>query len=206
MADLEAHDLSQLNTREVKRVTARSSSVTSGLLSPRFSNPFTLSMFRTDVILLLFDSYEPGRHCLVYDRIEKGNRRSPPPPHGRGAYPRPTKPGQEARPLADCKPTRIGRGTQVGPYSWYRLRLRGLRWIARAAVSVAQIILSTVPIQPFFPINEFFRDMTTPNMQYLSSEQALADAAVFIRSINKYKNYQNPKWITFGGSYSGWPS
>ena len=45
--------------------------------------------------------------------------------------------------------------------------------------------------------------MSTANLKYLSSEQALADTAVFIRTINKYKGYVNPKWVTFGGSYSG---
>ncbi|KAH7708094.1 Protein PCP-3 [Aphelenchoides avenae] len=45
--------------------------------------------------------------------------------------------------------------------------------------------------------------LSTDNLKYLSSEQALADAAVFIRTINKYKGYVNPKWVTFGGSYSG---
>ncbi|KAE9550921.1 hypothetical protein FO519_005857 [Halicephalobus sp. NKZ332] len=46
-------------------------------------------------------------------------------------------------------------------------------------------------------------DQSTGNLKYLSSEQALADLAVFIDSINKAQSYQNPKWVTFGGSYSG---
>ena len=46
-------------------------------------------------------------------------------------------------------------------------------------------------------------DQSTENLKYLSSEQALADLAVFINSINNAQSYQNPKWVTFGGSYSG---
>uniref|UniRef100_A0AC34QUR0 Serine protease n=1 Tax=Panagrolaimus sp. JU765 TaxID=591449 RepID=A0AC34QUR0_9BILA len=46
-------------------------------------------------------------------------------------------------------------------------------------------------------------DQSTANLKFLSSEQALADVAVFINTINKQENLQNPKWITFGGSYSG---
>ncbi|KAI1723133.1 serine carboxypeptidase s28 domain-containing protein [Ditylenchus destructor] len=44
---------------------------------------------------------------------------------------------------------------------------------------------------------------STANLKYLSSEQALADAAVFIQSINKKEKIQNPKWVVFGGSYPG---
>lgn len=41
-------------------------------------------------------------------------------------------------------------------------------------------------------------------MRYLSSEQALADIAVFHDFIvNKYQLTKNNKWISFGGSYSG---
>ncbi|ESO86391.1 hypothetical protein LOTGIDRAFT_195134 [Lottia gigantea] len=46
-------------------------------------------------------------------------------------------------------------------------------------------------------------DMSTENLQYLSSEQALADSAYFIQYC-KYKfELQDNKWISFGGSYSG---
>jgi hypothetical protein len=43
------------------------------------------------------------------------------------------------------------------------------------------------------------------NMRYLSARQALADAAEFIRYANKQHFYlqTSPKWIMFGGSYSG---
>ena len=45
--------------------------------------------------------------------------------------------------------------------------------------------------------------MSTKNLKYLSSEQALADLAFFIESkIEEYK-LNNNKWILFGGSYPG---
>uniref|UniRef100_A0AAF5DPH0 Serine carboxypeptidase S28 family protein n=1 Tax=Strongyloides stercoralis TaxID=6248 RepID=A0AAF5DPH0_STRER len=46
-------------------------------------------------------------------------------------------------------------------------------------------------------------DLSTDNYQYLTSKQALADLAVFIKTMNNRYNYVNPQWITFGGSYSG---
>jgi len=46
-------------------------------------------------------------------------------------------------------------------------------------------------------------NMSTKNLKYLSSEQALADLAFFIESkIEEYK-LNNNKWILFGGSYPG---
>lgn len=46
-------------------------------------------------------------------------------------------------------------------------------------------------------------DMSTKNLQYLTSEQALQDAASFIEYFKKENNLPNNKWIVFGGSYSG---
>lgn len=41
-------------------------------------------------------------------------------------------------------------------------------------------------------------------MHYLSSEQALADLAYFIETINKHYSFdEKTKWIAFGGSYPG---
>lgn len=48
------------------------------------------------------------------------------------------------------------------------------------------------------------RDLSIKNLVYLSSEQALADLAYFIQSVNDgYKFSNNTKWIVFGGSYGG---
>ena len=48
-----------------------------------------------------------------------------------------------------------------------------------------------------------FRDMSLANLQYLSSEQALADLAQFITFAQTKYNLPNNKWIAIGGSYSG---
>ncbi|XP_023948748.2 putative serine protease K12H4.7 [Bicyclus anynana] len=47
-------------------------------------------------------------------------------------------------------------------------------------------------------------DLSTKNLVYLSSHQALADLANFIIAMNdKYKFNREVKWIAFGGSYPG---
>ncbi|XP_014248956.1 putative serine protease K12H4.7 [Cimex lectularius] len=47
-------------------------------------------------------------------------------------------------------------------------------------------------------------DTSTQNLRYLSSEQALADLANFIKGMNKkYGLTERNKWIAFGGSYPG---
>ncbi|CAD5235293.1 unnamed protein product [Bursaphelenchus xylophilus] len=46
-------------------------------------------------------------------------------------------------------------------------------------------------------------DLSVESLKYLTSQQALADLAYFIQTVNAEQNYTNPKWITFGGSYSG---
>lgn len=51
----------------------------------------------------------------------------------------------------------------------------------------------------------YFRDLSTENLSFLSSEQALADLANFIVSMNEKYNFDmaSIKWIAFGGSYPG---
>lgn len=50
----------------------------------------------------------------------------------------------------------------------------------------------------------FDRDLSVENLSFLSSEQALADLANFIKAKNsEYKFDSNVKWIAFGGSYPG---
>ncbi|KAK4877732.1 hypothetical protein RN001_010238 [Aquatica leii] len=47
-------------------------------------------------------------------------------------------------------------------------------------------------------------DISTKNLQYLTSQQALADLAGFIMAMNeKLKLPSKTKWIVFGGSYPG---
>ena len=47
------------------------------------------------------------------------------------------------------------------------------------------------------------RDMSSKNLKYLSSQQALADLAYFIEAKKKEFNLAGNKWIVFGGSYPG---
>jgi pimeloyl-ACP methyl ester carboxylesterase len=54
--------------------------------------------------------------------------------------------------------------------------------------------------QPLLSSN---RNMSTKNLKYLSSEQALADLAYFIEAKKKELKLSNNKWIVFGGSYPG---
>lgn len=50
----------------------------------------------------------------------------------------------------------------------------------------------------------FHRDISIDNLQYLTSEQALADLATFHKFFNdKYQVPDHTKWISFGGSYPG---
>lgn len=46
-------------------------------------------------------------------------------------------------------------------------------------------------------------DQSVANLKWLSSRQALEDIAAFIRTMNSVHKWSNPKWIVFGGSYSG---
>lgn len=47
------------------------------------------------------------------------------------------------------------------------------------------------------------RDLSTENLRYLTTEQALEDVALFITHINQKYEGQGHKWITWGGSYPG---
>ena len=52
--------------------------------------------------------------------------------------------------------------------------------------------------------SSFPRDLSVDNLQYLTSEQALADLATFHKFFNdKYQVSDQAKWISFGGSYPG---
>ena len=50
----------------------------------------------------------------------------------------------------------------------------------------------------------FVRDMSVENLQYLSSEQALADLAAFSAAMAEQLALpEGTKWVSFGGSYPG---
>ncbi|CAG2119239.1 unnamed protein product [Medioppia subpectinata] len=48
-----------------------------------------------------------------------------------------------------------------------------------------------------------FRNMSVENLQYLTSQQALQDAAYFIEYLTTKLALSDNKWVIFGGSYSG---
>ncbi|KAH7698744.1 serine protease F56F10.1 [Aphelenchoides avenae] len=55
----------------------------------------------------------------------------------------------------------------------------------------------------FYGASQPFPDLSTENLRYLSSAQAVEDLAYFIRVQNEKANITDPKWVLFGGSYPG---
>eukprot|EP01044_Picomonas_judraskeda_P001613 COSAG03_NODE_99_length_12968_cov_7.661668_12_plen_228_part_01 len=55
----------------------------------------------------------------------------------------------------------------------------------------------------FYGKSQPFDDLSTEHLQYLTSRQALADAAEFVSSVILPKHGEATKVISFGGSYSG---
>jgi pimeloyl-ACP methyl ester carboxylesterase len=55
----------------------------------------------------------------------------------------------------------------------------------------------------FYGKSQPFPDLSTERLQYLTSQQALADAAEFVKSFILKKHGEGTKVISFGGSYSG---
>ncbi|KAM3721683.1 putative serine protease [Dirofilaria immitis] len=45
-------------------------------------------------------------------------------------------------------------------------------------------------------------DTSVRNLKYLNAKQAVEDIEKFVQNINQREKLSNPKWITFGGSYS----
>uniref|UniRef100_A0A915PR95 Uncharacterized protein n=1 Tax=Setaria digitata TaxID=48799 RepID=A0A915PR95_9BILA len=46
-------------------------------------------------------------------------------------------------------------------------------------------------------------DTSVRNLKYLNAKQAVEDIDRFVQEMNQRERLTNPKWITFGGSYSG---
>ena len=55
----------------------------------------------------------------------------------------------------------------------------------------------------FYGDSQPFRNTSIQSLAYLQTEQALADTAVLIGTLNALKNDSNPRWVLFGGSYAG---
>ncbi|EJW70493.1 hypothetical protein WUBG_18598, partial [Wuchereria bancrofti] len=45
-------------------------------------------------------------------------------------------------------------------------------------------------------------DISIKSLKYLDAKQAVEDIDKFVQEINEREKLTNPKWITFGGSYS----
>ncbi|PAV87564.1 hypothetical protein WR25_00288 [Diploscapter pachys] len=54
-----------------------------------------------------------------------------------------------------------------------------------------------------FGFSRPYPDMSVEHLRVCTMEQALADVNSFISTMNPKYKFNNPKWITFGGSYSG---
>jgi len=52
-------------------------------------------------------------------------------------------------------------------------------------------------------MNFTFSDMAVENLRYLTSQQALQDAASFIDYLTTKLSLNESQWVVFGGSYSG---
>ncbi|VDN34861.1 unnamed protein product, partial [Cylicostephanus goldi] len=55
----------------------------------------------------------------------------------------------------------------------------------------------------FFGDSWPIKNMNFDSLSLLTTEQALADLAYFITSMNQKYGFNNPRWVTFGGSYPG---
>ncbi|CAI4230388.1 unnamed protein product [Auanema sp. JU1783] len=76
-----------------------------------------------------------------------------------------------------------------------------LEWTQMAKTHGAQVYLVE---HRYYGESRPTPDMSTSNLLYLSSAQALEDFAYFITLMKTQNpNFQNVSWVTFGGSYSG---
>ncbi|KAI1698357.1 serine carboxypeptidase s28 domain-containing protein [Ditylenchus destructor] len=55
----------------------------------------------------------------------------------------------------------------------------------------------------YFGYSMPFSNISVNSLRWLTAEQAVADAAVFVNAINQKNNLTDPRWVVFGGSYAG---
>ncbi|VDK81876.1 unnamed protein product [Litomosoides sigmodontis] len=55
----------------------------------------------------------------------------------------------------------------------------------------------------FYGTSRPTNDTSIENLKYLNARQATKDIDGFVKEVNRREKLTNPKWITFGGSYSG---
>jgi len=74
-------------------------------------------------------------------------------------------------------------------------------WVTAAQQLGALLVLTE---HRYYGLSQPFPDLDTPNLQYLTSEQSLADhAALHSLVSSSYNLTSSNKWVCFGGSYSG---
>ncbi|TKR58869.1 hypothetical protein L596_030257 [Steinernema carpocapsae] len=91
----------------------------------------------------------------------------------------------------------IGGEDAIAPYWILDPKLQYLQWAKNFSAMVYQTE------HRFFGESHPLPDMTTANLKYLNTTQALEDLAFFIKSMNAKNKWVNPRWVTFGGSYPG---
>uniref|UniRef100_A0AC35U7D9 Serine protease K12H4.7 n=1 Tax=Rhabditophanes sp. KR3021 TaxID=114890 RepID=A0AC35U7D9_9BILA len=84
----------------------------------------------------------------------------------------------------------------------------GLKWVSLETIPMLQMAKDAGAEvyeleHRFYGDHSPTGDLTVDSLQFLTSKQALADLAVFIKSINHINGETNAKWVLFGGSYSG---
>jgi len=77
---------------------------------------------------------------------------------------------------------------------------RNLEWTRMARQQGAMMFILE---HRYYGASQPFRDLSTPNLRFLSSVQMLEDVGTFIPAMITQFNLQGAKWIAFGGSYSG---
>ncbi|TKR58870.1 hypothetical protein L596_030258 [Steinernema carpocapsae] len=91
----------------------------------------------------------------------------------------------------------IGGEDKISPYWVQDPQIQYLQWAKNFSAMVYQTE------HRFFGESHPLPDMTTANLKYLNTTQALEDLAFFIKSMNAKNKWVNPRWVTFGGSYPG---
>ncbi|CAI2355511.1 unnamed protein product [Caenorhabditis sp. 36 PRJEB53466] len=89
-----------------------------------------------------------------------------------------------------------GEGPESGHWAAYP-EVQYLQWAQEFGADVFDLE------HRFFGVSQPTGNMNTSSLRLLTTQQALADLAYFIESMNQQHQFKKPRWITFGGSYPG---
>ncbi|CAB3410142.1 unnamed protein product [Caenorhabditis bovis] len=89
-----------------------------------------------------------------------------------------------------------GEGPESGKWAAYQ-DVQYLQWANELGADVFDLE------HRFFGDSWPIPNMEVSSLRYLTTQQALADIAEFIKAMNKKHGFTNPRWVTFGGSYPG---